>query len=154
MSVHFQCSGLRGSCTECRMGEQVLLPPVSSDSCSSQGLEGRGPKLLVLNPSPLFLHLSLTVQGTHQLNIAGQMLRCTCSCGAFLNASHSQTTPSTKSSKQTRRPKDLSPKAKSRSWEVFWVLDTRPPGSPPLSGSAPPRNSITCVATAGSDLNP
>ena len=42
MSVHFQCSGLRSSCIECRMGEQVLLPTVSSDPCSSQGLEGRG----------------------------------------------------------------------------------------------------------------
>ena len=78
-------------------------------SCSSQGLEGRAgePTLLVPNPSPLFLfesHLSLnlTVQGTHQLRFGGQMPRCPCSCGTFLNTSRSQMTPSAKSSNQTQ----------------------------------------------------
>ena len=76
--------------------------------------------------SALFLCLDLTVQGTHQLRVAGYMPRCTCSCGTFLNNSRSQKTPSPKSSKQAQCPVDLSPKAKSRSWEVFWVLHTFP----------------------------
>ena len=125
MSVHFQHSGLSSSCTECRAGGQVLLPTVSSDPCSAQGLEGRGTQAFrPESQSPLFLHLSLTVQGTHQLRVAGQMPRCPCSCETFLNTSRSQTTPSAKSSKQTQCPVHLSPKAKSRSLEVFWVLDT------------------------------
>ena len=126
MSVHFQCSGLRSSCIECRMGEQVLLPTVSSDPCSSQGLEGRGAQAFSPESESPVPPPESHCPGAHQLNIAGQTLRCTCSCGAFLNASHSQTTPSTGSSKQTQRPEDRSPKAKARSWEAFWVLLTLP----------------------------
>ena len=82
------------------------------------------------------------------------MPKCSCSYGTFLKTFCSQTTPSAKSSKQTHCPADLSPKAKSRSWEVSCRSCTPSPGSPPLSDSAPPRDSITCVAVAGSDLNP
>ncbi|CAM9169506.1 unnamed protein product [Rangifer tarandus platyrhynchus] len=67
------------------------------------------------------------------------MPRCPCSCGTFLNTSRSQTTPSAKSSNQTQCPADLSPKAKSRSWEVFWVPDAPPPGKPLLSDTVPPQ---------------
>ena len=51
VSVHFQCLGLRSSCTECRMGGQVLLPSVSSDLLLLPGPRGKGgPKLSILIP--------------------------------------------------------------------------------------------------------
>ena len=135
MSVHFQHSGLSSSCTECRAGGQVLLPTVSSDPCSAQGLEGRGTQAFrPESQSPLFLRLSLTVQGTHQLRVAGQMPRCPCSCETFLNTSRSQTTPSAKSSKQTQCSVHLSPKPSLDPWKSSgsWT---------PSSGRAPPSDS-------------
>lgn len=125
------------------------LPPAPPRAQREGGTHAFSPK----SQSPLFLCLSLTVQGTHQLRFAGQMPRCPCSCGTFLNTSRSQTTPSAKSSNQTQCPADLSPKAKSRSWEVFWAPDA-PQGSLFCLTVCLPRDSITCVHVSGSALSP
>ena len=59
-----------------------------------------------------------------------------------------------KSSKQALCPVDLRPKAKSRSWEVLWVLDALSQGSLFCLTVHLPRDSITCVHVTGSTLNP
>ena len=151
MSVHFQSSGLRCSCT----GWASSPTPMSSEPHSSQGLQlvRKTQDFSPGSQSPLFPHPSITVQGTHHLNIAGQMPRCSCSSGIVLNNSHSQTMPSAKSSKPTLWSVDLSPKPKLDPGKSSGSC-TPSPGSPVLSDSAPPRDSNTCVAVAGPALNP
>ena len=128
---------------------------MSSEPHSSQGLQlvRKTQDFSPGSQSPLFPHPSITVQGTHHLNIAGQMPRCSCSSGIVLNNSHSQTMPSAKSSKPTLWSVDLSPKPKLDTGKSSGSC-TPSPGSPVLSDSAPPSDSNTCVAVAGSALNP
>ena len=128
---------------------------MSSEPHSSQGLQlvRKTQDFSPGSQSPLFPHPSITVQGTHHLNIAGQMPRCSCSSGIVLNNSHSQTMPSAKSSKPTLWSVDLSPKPKLDPGKSSGSC-TPSPGSPVLSDSAPPSDSNTCVAVAGPALNP